>query len=177
MRLNLAPVILALVSASLWGGAIYGGRALGQALRADTSYTVNAGTLTGWRLRQEHQGRNGNAGGVTCHDGKPHLEPPDTSLKGLALDENALHELMHQQQFAPGCDSIMALWNSEPFYRLELEAQATCFGLSAWPVAERGIRKGLDARRISAAYGNVVGFEDVYAALDRWCIAGGGPKP
>lgn len=175
MRINLAPIALALVSATAWGGAVYGIRATTRAL-ADTSYTANAGILSGWRARHEH-GRAGLAGGVTCHDGKPHVEPPDPSLTGRALDENALHELMHQQQFEPGCDSIMAIWNSVPFYRLELEAQATCFGLAAWPEADRGIRKGLAARRISAAYGNVVGFEDVYAALDRWCIAADGPKP
>lgn len=174
MRLNPVPVALASLSAVLWIAAIASAR-VGH-FRPDTAYVANAG-LTGWRLRNEHQGRNGNAGGLTCHNGKPHLEPPDSSLDGFARDENQLHELMHLQQFSPGCDSIMAIWNTVPFYRLELEAQASCYGIEAWPASERGFRKGLAVRRISLTYGNVVGFEDVYAALDRWCIAGNGPKP
>lgn len=104
---------------------------------------------------------------TSCHNGTPHVDTPDTTLTGFALDENMLHELMHQQQFHSNCDSIMALWNAEPFYRLALEAQATCYGLEAWPELMRGLRRGVDAKHISAAYG--AAFEDVYAALDSAC--------
>lgn len=113
---------------------------------------------------------------MVCHDGIPHIEPMDSSLVGLERDENILHELMHQQQFEPGCDSMMILWGTIPIYRIELESQASCYGLQVYSGDSLfAYHKGLAAVRITAANG--VGFEDVYAALDRWCVAPTGTKP
>lgn len=129
----------------------------------------------GWRARGDQAVHgNGNGGELVCHNGKPHIEPQDTNdLVGLGRDENRLHESMHAEQFAPNCDSIMALWTAEPFYRLELEAIATCYGLEVY-VSDSvySYRKWKAVARISTAYGSGFDFNDIRAALDRHCPRG-----
>jgi hypothetical protein len=136
---------------------------------------LNAGLLTGWRAAElvdsSIRNTHGLAGATGCDDqGNPAIEPPRPELTGYERAENIRHETMHRAQFAINCDSIAALWAAEPIYRIQLEAQATCVGLEAWPTDSlRRIRKGLAAGRISAAYGNGSGFEEIYEALDHYC--------
>jgi hypothetical protein len=99
----------------------------------------------------------------------PEIEPPGRAHRLRASREpstrddapSAVRDQLRLDRAALG---------AEPIYRIQLEAQATCVGLEAWPTDSlRRIRKGLAAARISAAYGNGTGFEEIYEALDHYC--------
>ena len=115
----------------------------------------------------------GMAGEVHCVDGFPKMEPPLPNLKGLARAENVRHEATHAAQFATGCDSVARAWEADPAFRLELEAEAFCVGVRVWPDSVQRARRWAFTATLASSYlnslGNTLGFEDVQAALERWC--------
>lgn len=116
----------------------------------------------------------GMAGEVQCVDDLPVPLPPRPGVVGEERFENARHEATHMNQFAVGCDSVARAWRDDPAFRMELEAEATCRGLSVYhDTTGQSVRRAERVKRIASAYlrsmGNTLGFEDVWAALDRWC--------
>lgn len=108
-----------------------------------------------------------------CAAGRPVTTPlSDSALErhGLTRQENVRHEAAHWMQLAANCESVMAVWATNPSARMDAEVQATCIGIAWYPDATHRSRRRNDARTmLMMLFGPLIGPGAVYEAFERWC--------